>query len=194
MVAAEDNTAVAISPAEGVSVDGPDLPTSLNFNLNAGGSRRFFARGSLGASSPSDFLITANGPILLAQWLDCEPGLAWGIDTRLSATPLSFTLPLNFEHEVVVVKKAGTSLTLDGRPLPEERFTLVSPQGPFEAIRLSDVEVGTCADYSGALRSSPDGRGVRCYLARDGRGVQLRPDRPVGGRVRPSHRRGCQIF
>lgn len=149
VVAAEDDTTVAISPAAGVSVDWLDLSTSLNFKLDAGGSRRFFARGSLGARSPADFLITANGPILLAQWLDCEPGLAWGIDTRLSATPLSFTLPPNFEHEVVVVKKIATSLALDGRPLAEERFTLVSPQGPFEAIRLGDAEVGTCADPEG---------------------------------------------
>ncbi|MEO8212546.1 MAG: IgGFc-binding protein [Myxococcales bacterium] len=146
VVAAEDNTTVVISPAAGVSVDWPDLSPALNFKLDAGGSRRFFARGSLGAKAPADFLITANGPILLAQWLDCEPGLAWGIDTRLSATPLFFTLPPNFEHEVVVVKKVGTSLTLDGRPLAEDRFTLVSPQSPLEAIRLSEVDVETCAD------------------------------------------------
>jgi hypothetical protein len=125
-------------------VDWPDLSPSLEFKLDAGGSRLFSARGNLTAKSPGDFVITANAPILLAQWLDCEAGLAWGIDTRLSAAPLSFTLPPNFEHEVVVVKKVGTPLTLDGRPLAEERFTLASPRDPFQAIRLSDAEVGTC--------------------------------------------------
>jgi len=146
VIAAEDDTRVTISPAVGVSVDGPNLPTDLKFTLNAAGVQSFWTRGDLKPPTPADFVATATGPILLAQWLDCEPGLSWGVDGRLSGGDFNFNLPPGFDPEVIVVRQAGQGITLDGRPLADARFQFASPAQRYEVARLGAADLGPCDD------------------------------------------------
>ncbi len=153
VIAAED-TVVTISPAVGVSVDGPNLPTDLKFSLGAAQSQSFWTRGDIisvdgvpRSTIPADFVATAApGAILLAQWLDCEPSLSWGIDGRLSGGEFPFTLPPGFDHEVIVLKEIGHPLKLDGRTLDAARFRAVSPTSKYEAARLGPMDLGPCDD------------------------------------------------
>lgn len=146
VIAAKDHTAVKIFPAPNVSVDWPNLPPSLEFTLPAGGFQSFWTRGNLTVMSPADLVVRADKPILVAQWLDCEPGLSWGIDTRLSSGTLPFTLPPRFDHELVVVKKSGASLLLDGREISQERFTPASSDRRYEVARLGPQDLVSCTD------------------------------------------------
>jgi hypothetical protein len=153
-VIAAGRTVVTISPAVGVSVDGPNLPTDLTVRLEPGQSQTFWTRGDITPADldpsspvPADFVASAvPGAILLAQWLDCEPGLSWGIDARLSGGEFPFILPPGFEHEVIVVRSVGSPVTFDGRPLDGARFRPVSLDSRYEAARLGPMDLGRCDD------------------------------------------------
>ncbi|MES1205683.1 MAG: hypothetical protein ABUS79_07065 [Pseudomonadota bacterium] len=148
VVAAANATKVELVPARGAVLDGGNLPPDLRFTLQQGESRTFFARPDGGRSSVGDFLVRAEQPILLAQSLDCEPGLSWGIDTRLTRTDgLGITLPPGFDHEMVVVRRRGVPLTFDGYDIPEAAFdVLIEAGGGFELARLKAADLIRCAD------------------------------------------------
>jgi hypothetical protein len=137
-------------------------PPNLSFRLGRGQSRQFQVRGTPGTAStgglvvPGDFVARADLPILLAQWLDCEPGLALGMDLRLGRGPLTFVLPPAFDSDIVLVRQKGVAVTFDGRRIEASRFAPmelpgVVPQPPasslvLEVARLSRAEIGPCAD------------------------------------------------
>jgi IgGFc binding protein len=146
VVAGEDGTSVQLLPAPGVSIDGKNLPAELTFQLDRGASQSFFARSARGSAAQGDFFVQASGPIMLAQWLDCEPGLSWGIDARLGAGSLAVTFPPGFDHEVVVVRKRGNPVMFDGYLLPEGRFRSVFETGGYEAARLQASDLKRCVD------------------------------------------------
>jgi hypothetical protein len=146
VVAAEDDTDVTVTLPDHVLVDLPNL----TFHLNQGEFQSFYVHPDVTlpatARPLADFVASSSKPILLAQWLDCEPGLSWGIDTRLVSTDAVFALPPAFDHQVVVVRGAGTAVTFDGQPLANDRFTPASDDDRFEVTRLNADDLGPCVD------------------------------------------------
>ncbi len=148
VVAASGGATVTVLPAPGTSIEGANLSPDLTFQLGRGGFQSFSARGSRNPSpgTSGDFLVHADNPILLVQWLDCEPGLSLGIDGRLSAGPIAFTLPPGFDHELVLVRKGESVVMFDGHPVPDDRWRSGSHVGEYGVVRLGATELGPCAD------------------------------------------------
>lgn len=149
VVAAEDNTLVTLESAAGVTIEALGFSDVTSFQLGRGGTRTFIARPGIDPSVSSDFVVrsSVDKPILLAQWLDCEPGLSWGIDTHLSNGDFAFALPPGFDHEVIVVRRTGTPVTFDGRSIEETRFTSTTlDDGEFQLTRVPASELGPCVD------------------------------------------------
>lgn len=134
---------VGIRPAPGVVIEG----TSQSFTLHPAETRTFIARGIAARDVPGDFYVVADEPFLLAQWLDCEPGLSLGMDARLSRADVTVVLPPAFDHEIVLVRTGGTPLVVDGRSVAPDRFRSAVNNGVFEIVRLSGDELGQCADH-----------------------------------------------
>jgi hypothetical protein len=157
VVAAEDGTRVTVSPAPRVTTD----LAPLTFELGRGASRSFVVRGrvtSAGQGDPfPDFFIDADKPILLVQWLDCEPSLAFGVDTRLNSGALAFTLPPGFDSELVVVRARGMTVQLDGRPIEGSFLSQVAGQGAYELARVSSADLGRCVDQQDPCEHSLSG-------------------------------------
>jgi hypothetical protein len=148
VMAADDGAQVSIVPAFGVT-----LSTVSNFALTGGQSQTFVVHGipSTGGSParPGDFYIrSSTGRILLGQWLECEPGLSWGIDTRHGQSALSVTLPPSFDHEIVVVREHKDTVLLDGVLDLEPRFLSTVNGGRYELGRISQQDLGVCADLA----------------------------------------------
>jgi hypothetical protein len=115
-------------------IDG-EPPGSTAFVLGHGMARSFKVRGS--AVSAPDFELSADRPVLLGQWLDCEPALSWGIDTRFEGSgELPFGVPPGFETEMVVVRTVGKSLLLDGLPLAGDLFRPLAAASLLEVARV----------------------------------------------------------
>jgi hypothetical protein len=55
-------------------------------------------------------------------------------------------LPKGFDHEVVVLRKIGDPLSLDGRPQPPGLFTRVSADAEYEVARLGPQHLDECED------------------------------------------------
>jgi IgGFc binding protein len=147
VVAAGEGADVTISPAPGVSVEGANLVPGFKFHLDGSGSQTFLTRSKQDPPIPTDFVITGSKPILLAQWLDCEPGLSWGIDSRrLSSGDLSFKLPPGFDHELIVVRETAREVELDGVELLDTRFHTIVPGLVYEIARLDATDLGPCED------------------------------------------------
>lgn len=134
---------IGIRPAPGVVIEG----ISPSFTLHPAETRTFVARGDASRNVPGDFYVVADEPFLLAQWLDCEPGLSLGMDARLSRADLTVVLPPAFDHEIVLVRNVGTPVVVDGRALARERFRSAVSDGALEIVRLSGDELGQCADH-----------------------------------------------
>jgi hypothetical protein len=174
VVAAEDGTAVSIAAASGAILDG----VREQFTLAAGESRSFLVHGGTtpdGAVIPGDFVLSvaAEKRVLLGQWLDCEPSLSWGIDTRHGGDGLSLVLPPGFDHELVVVRERGVEVTLDGTTLTTA-FSPAGGDGRFEVGRIGSADLGPCRDLldtcsvtlgSGALGLTWRGMDAVCSYA-----------------------------
>jgi hypothetical protein len=144
VVAATDDTMVTLVPSPGTVFDLDGKPyDGKPLLLDKGESRRFFALPGP-TSGPPDFVASANRKhrILLAQWMDCEPALSFGIDTRFGSEETDLVFPLGFDHEVLIVRKEGMSVVIDAEgELPETHFGPVFGGGPapgsgFQVARL----------------------------------------------------------
>jgi hypothetical protein len=167
VIAAKDDTMVNITPSDTVVVDEP------KFRLNGGMTKRFTVRvpqkvlDAGGPLPPTDFVVSSNvgHPILLVQWLDCEPAMALGIDARLispsrgevpappGASPLSrqevvVAFPPGFDHQLVIVRRVGSPVWFDDELVGDDQFRLIDPQEPFEVARYSAAQLGQCIDLS----------------------------------------------
>jgi hypothetical protein len=159
--------------APAASTDGPDGGGGAGGMGGGGGGGG--GGGSSGGATPLDFVISAalDKPILLAQWLDCEPALSLGIDTRHGSDGLDLVLPPGFDHELLVVRERKAEVTLNGTPLASG-FTSAGGDGRFEVRRVSQAELGPCRDLldscfvsigGGALGVSWRGMDVVCSYA-----------------------------
>jgi hypothetical protein len=163
VIAADDDTNVTLLSAAGTAFD----PPITTFRLGRGMSHRFLAYSDGSAVVPGvvttpDFLVQANRPILLAQWLDCEPGLSFGVDARLQPGETLVSFPPGFDHQLVLVRRGGTAVTIDGKGVPDTLFHPVLDSHEFELARLSGDDLGPCADLSEgcARRIAGDAVGV----------------------------------
>jgi hypothetical protein len=146
VVAAEDGTAVSIAVASGATLQG----VAAQLTLAAGESASFLVPGGTapdGTVIPGDFVLSAGAEkrVLLGQWLDCEPSLSWGVDTRHGVDGLSLVLPPGFDHELVVVRERRAEVTLDGTVLASP-FSSAGGDGRYEVGRLGSAELGPCRD------------------------------------------------
>jgi hypothetical protein len=154
VIASHDGTSVTLLPAPGTMFD----LAGTTFRLDRGASKRFFtfpdpATTATGGSTPAgDFVVHADQPILLGQWLDCEPGLSLGIDTRFGAKDTVFVLPPGFDHQVVIVRRAGKAVTFDDQPVSDDAFRPASPSGDYEVARFSGDELGPCVELLDGCR------------------------------------------
>lgn len=167
VIAAKDDTAVTITSSATTVID------EKKFRLDSGMTKRFTARppqaliDAGGPLPPTDFVVTSSTghPILLVQWLDCEPGLALGIDARLisrgpSGSPppaatdappqqeVVVAFPPGFDHQLVIVRRAGWPVWIDGVPIGDDQFQRIDPTDPFEVARYSAEQLGQCIDLS----------------------------------------------
>ena len=166
VIAARDDTWVTISPSASMAEE-------PMFRLNAGMTKQFTTRfrpevvDAGGPFLPTDFVVTSamDHPILLVQWLDCEPALALGIDGRLISSwqgegpppagpppsrpqEVVVAFPPGFDHQLVIVRRAGSQVWFDGVLIGDEQFHSISPLHPFEVARYSGEQLGQCIDLS----------------------------------------------
>lgn len=164
VIAAEDDTTVTLLSTATTTF----TPPITTFRLRRGMSQRFLTQSTdqaqvgSGVASTPDFVVQANRPILLAQWLDCEPGLSFGVDARLQRGETLVSFPPGFEHQLVLVRRGGTAVTIDDIPVDDERFHPVLDSHEFEVARLSGADLGACLDLSEgcARRIAGDAVGV----------------------------------
>lgn len=152
LLAAKDGTRVTLSPSPGTIfiIENTQYSDETSFGMNAGETRQFKTipdpAWTAAAPPTGDFVASAPQPFLLAQWLDCEPGLSLGMDTRFGATDMTFGLPPGFQNQVVIARRAGMPVTFDGVDIPGYLFQPASAKGAFEVVRLTDGQFGPCAD------------------------------------------------
>ncbi|HEY7373044.1 MAG TPA: IgGFc-binding protein [Polyangia bacterium] len=83
---------------------------------------------------PGDFFISASGPLLVTQGMDCEASLSLAISADQMLNDLTFATLPNFDEMVAVARKQGEEVMLDGTSLPVSMF---SPAGNgYEVARL----------------------------------------------------------
>ena len=158
VVAAQDGTAVHLVLPAGFGVDG----SPKQFSLNQGESRSFSVRPDTASSTPPtpgrpDVIVEATyteAKILLAQWLDCEPALAWGINSRMGHGTMNFVLPPGFDHELIVVRKQNTSVSLNGQ---SDLGAPYAPLGDFEIARVPASRWQPCDDSLDVCNHRLDG-------------------------------------
>ena len=154
VLAAEDGTTVTISasPNTDLVVNNADMNQKTMFRLNRGKSMMFSTTpdpnwDGTGAPPTGDFVLKASNPVLLGQWLDCEPGLSLGMDTRFGpSTDLSFAFPLGYDQQVVIARRAGTPVQIDGQTIPPAFFQPASGDNDYEVARLTADQFGPCLD------------------------------------------------
>jgi len=154
VLASQDNTMVIISasPNTDLIVGDTNMEQQTMFRMSKGKTMTFNTIPDPGwdGTSPAptgDFVLKANNPVLLAQWMDCEPGLSLGMDTRFGpSTDMSFAFPLGFDQQVVITRRAGTPVQIDGQTIPSDFFQPASGNHDYEVARLTADQFGPCLD------------------------------------------------
>jgi len=154
VMAAQDNTRVTIAPSGGtlLQINHTTFSVPTQFVLNRGESSVFNTSPdpTWPATSPpptGDIVAIADdgSAILLAQWLDCEPGLSLGVDTRFGTqTNLTVAFPPGFQQQLIITRRLGMPVQFDGYTIPEDFFRRISKDYEYEVARLSQDQFGTC--------------------------------------------------
>jgi hypothetical protein len=131
--AAADDTHVSFEGPPGVD---SGLPQG-EMILAAGEVRQFLV------PTADSFLINGSKPIVAMQGMDCEATLSSGVATDSAWHDLRLALPANFDHELLVVRREGVPVALDGKTIADSLFT--GAGGPFQVAR---VAVPPCVDRS----------------------------------------------
>jgi hypothetical protein len=129
--AAEDATAVTIEANEAVVGF-----AQQNFMLDAGGFVQIAVDGS--TAHPGDFFVSADKAISVVQYMSSQDasGTALGDPAMAQAVPVEqfrpnyvVLVPPNWINDfLVVTKPMGSTVELDGNPIPEPSFVAVGPQ------------------------------------------------------------------
>ena len=153
VMSGQDNNRVTIMPSDGTVVNTNNQMFSMgtSFLLNKGQSRVFTTEPDpdwTGPATTGDIVATGqDGIILLAQWLDCEPGLSVAMDSRLGTkTDITVAFPPGFEQEVIITRHAGTPVQFDGYTIPDGFFQRMSSSYDYDVARLTQDQFGACLD------------------------------------------------
>jgi hypothetical protein len=120
LLAANDGTRVDfLGPAGGAP-----LPGTLT--LNEG---EVFELTTVG-----DFVVSASGPLLMTQGIDCEPTLALAISGDKPLQDLTFAVLPSFDHMVAVARMQGAPVLYDDARVADGLFTPAG--GGFEVARI----------------------------------------------------------
>ena len=149
VMAASDGTLVTLDSAPGTTflVGGQPYDGQQPLKLDRGMSVRFMAQPQVklsgSGSTYPDFIARSNHThrILLAQWLDCEPSLSWGIDTRFSFGEAGLVLPPGFDQEVLVVRPIGKPITVDQTDLRDADFGPAFGTDPAPPLGIGKIQV-----------------------------------------------------
>lgn len=167
ILASEDDTVVMLSPSPGTAID--DLETGVAFRdptplrMKRGQSRLIstYPDPDLPGGSDTatgDFMVFATHPVLVAQWMDCEPSLSFAVDTRFGGGSLIVPLAPGFDHEILIVRRLGTAVQFDGRTVRDDWFR--SAGGEFEVARISSDDIGPCIDMLDGCEHTVSGSDV----------------------------------
>lgn len=133
LFASEDGTAVHIDRhAEVTGIANND------FMMNKGQLMMLAVGGS--AANPGDFLVTASKPIYMMQYLSSsaatnaqvaqagDPAMAQAVPVEQFRSNYVILIPSNWLYDrLVLTKKAGASITLDGAAVAQNQFVKVGP-------------------------------------------------------------------
>ena len=162
LLASQDDTTVTLSPSPGSVLDlqsGVVFKNDTTFGMKRGQSRIFStypdpdpnadpnAALPAGPATPTgDFVVVATHPVLLAQWMDCQPSLSFGVDARFGDGDVVMAFPPGFEQEVLITRRKGAPVQFDQETLPDSLFRSASVDGAFEVARLEAKDLGQCLD------------------------------------------------
>lgn len=135
IVAARDNTTVTLSPA----VNG--LTT---FTMNRGDIRQIYG--------PNAFEITADQPVMLGQYMiggsistsdDGDPAFMVPPAVQQFRDSYVFLVPGNYRRNyVTIMKRPGTTVTLDGNTIPQASFQATGGTLGWEYAMLDNIAAG----------------------------------------------------
>ena len=108
-----------------------------NTTLNEGEVAEFIVSGG-------DFSVDADGPLLLAQGIDCEPTLALAVSADEWLSDLSFAVLPNFEQLVAVARVKGAPVMLDGMPIDDGRFVPAGTDDKGTSYEVARITLATC--------------------------------------------------
>jgi hypothetical protein len=145
LLAAFDKTDVFFTAPDGVP------PPSGQITLQAGKTSEIVTTG--------DFVVTASGPLLMTQGIDCEPSLSLAVSVDRLLDDLTFAVLPWFDQVAAVVRKTGEEVILDGRPIADAEFS--PADGDYEVARVT-------------LKTCPDSQGVCAHRLQGHFGVTLR--------------------
>jgi len=128
VLAAEDGTNVELSPAAGVTFDGPST-----FSLNAGQWRRF-ASNLPSPAGYADFMLMSNKPVEVMHAFGKSPSSAMVVPVDQYLQRYVFLTHPYFTDTLTVTRQAGTAVTLDGTALADAMFRPVA--AGYEAARI----------------------------------------------------------
>jgi hypothetical protein len=155
LFASEDNTKVHIDAhAEVIGIGMTD------FTMAKGQLNLLSVKGSV--ANPGDFMITADKPIYLMQYLSSsgdtgvgqvdkagDPAMAQAVPVEQFRSDYIILTPSNWLYDyLVITRKAGTTVNLDGQALPQNLFTKVGP-----ANKPTEWEVGRVPNLADGVHS-----------------------------------------
>jgi hypothetical protein len=119
---------LAAVPDTDVQFTGPDpsRPVHANVTMGAGAVIEFVA--------DTDFVVSANGPLLLTQGIDCEPSLSLGISADRLLQDVTFSVLPSFDQMIAVARLGKEQVLFDGAPLNSALFKPAG--GGYEVARV----------------------------------------------------------
>lgn len=153
--ASEDDTKVHIDAhAEVIGIGMTD------FTMAKGQLNLLSVKGSV--ANPGDFLISADKPIYVMQYLSSsgdtggvavqqagDPAMAQAVPVEQYRSDYIILTPSNWLYDyLVITKKVGSAVNLDGQPIAQNLFTRVGPAG-----NPTEWEVGRVADLADGVHT-----------------------------------------
>jgi hypothetical protein len=103
--------------------------------------------------SGGSFTITASGPIMVMQGMDCEPTMSAAVSTEPLLKDLRFAVLPNFDTMLAIVRTAGQPIFLDGARIEESLF---EPAGG--GFDVAQIPLEVCSDAAGVCAHHLEGR------------------------------------
>jgi hypothetical protein len=85
-------------------------------------------------TTPTNFILSASGPVEVMQGMDCEPTMSSAIPTERLHKDLYFAVLPGFDTMIALVRRAGKATYLDGALIEDSLFEPVG--GGFDVVHL----------------------------------------------------------